>query len=84
LTGVAVKATNVPEQIAPAGTAAILTLTAGAEFTVMLIALEVAGLPELQVAPEVITTVIISPLANDEEVYVGFVAPEMGDAPLYH
>jgi hypothetical protein len=51
---------------------------------VMLIALEVAGLPELQVAPEVITTVIISPFANEEEVYVGFVAPEIGVVPLYH
>ena len=53
MVAVAVNVTLVPGQIAPAGTAAILTLTGKFGFTVMLMALEVAGLPVGQVALEV-------------------------------
>ena len=54
LVGVAVKVTEVPAQIAPDGTAAMLTLAGNSGFTVMTIALLVAGLPVAQVAFEVI------------------------------
>jgi hypothetical protein len=51
---VAVKVTEVPAQIAPDGTAAMLTLAGSSGFTVMTIALLVAGLPVAQGAFEVI------------------------------
>jgi hypothetical protein len=56
LVGVAVKVTEVPVQIAPAGTAAILTLTGSIALTVIVMVLDVAGLPVTQLALEVITT----------------------------
>ena len=68
MVGVAVKVTEVPAQIAPEGTAAILTLAANRGSTVMVIPVDVAGLPVAQVAVEVITTVITSPLARVVEV----------------
>ena len=68
MVGVAVKVTEVPAQIAPAGTAAILTLAVNIGFTTMVIPDEVAGLPDLQVRLEVISTVITSPLAKEVEV----------------
>jgi hypothetical protein len=64
LTGVAEKVTDVPAQIAPDGTAAILTLAGELGFTTMLIPADVAGLPVAQVNVEVISTVITSPLAR--------------------
>ena len=68
MVGVAVKVTEVPAQIAPEGTAAILTLAANRGLTVMVIPVDVAGLPVAQVAVEVISTVITSPLARVVEV----------------
>jgi hypothetical protein len=59
---VAVKVTLVPEQIAPTGTAAILTLTGRFGFTVIVTVLDVAGLPVAHVALEVNTQVTRSPL----------------------
>ena len=65
MVGVAVKLTEVPTQIAPEGTTAILTLAVRFELTVIVIALDVAGEPVRQgEAFEVITTVIISLLAS--------------------
>ena len=60
----AVKVTLVPEQIAPDGEAAILTLAGNSGLTVMVMAGLVAGLPVAQVAFDVIRTVITSPFAN--------------------
>ena len=68
MVGVAVKVTDVPAQIAPEVTAAILTLAANRGLTVMVIPVDVAGLPVAQVAVEVISTVITSPLAKVVEV----------------
>jgi hypothetical protein len=65
LIGFAVKVTDVPSQIAPEGEAVILTLAGNKGFTVIVIILDVAGLPVAQVADEVITTVIWSPLTRD-------------------
>jgi hypothetical protein len=60
-----VKVTDVPEQIAPEGTAAILTLAGRIGLTVMVIPAEVAGDPVRQgVAFEVITTVTTSVLLS--------------------
>ena len=53
MVGVAVKVTEVPAQIVVAD-AAMLTLAGNSGFTVMTIALLVAGLPVAQVAFEVI------------------------------
>jgi hypothetical protein len=68
LVGVAVNVTEVPEQIAPDGTAAILTLAGRFGLTVIVIAFDVAGLPVAQVAFDVITTVIALPLARPADV----------------
>ena len=69
MVGVAVKVTEVPAQIAPAGTAAMLTLAVFIGFTVIVMPLEVAGDPAKQgVALDVISTVITSLLANVVEV----------------
>ena len=68
MVGVAVKVTDVPEQIAPDGTAAILTLAGRFALTVIVIPVEVAGLPVAQDRVEVISTVITSPLARVVEV----------------
>ena len=69
MVGVAVKVTEVPAQIAPDGTAAILTLAVNFGFTVIVMPLEVAGDPAKQgVALDVISTVIKSLLANVVEV----------------
>jgi hypothetical protein len=46
--------------------------------------LDVAGLPVAQVAVDVITTVIISPFARVDEVYVEPVAPEIFTPPFFH
>jgi hypothetical protein len=84
LTGVAVKVTEVPVQIAPAGEAAMLTLAGRPGLTTIGIALDVAGLPVAQVALDVITTVIISPFSKVDDVYVEPVAPEISAPPFFH
>lgn len=56
--------TDVASQIVPEGAAFMLTLAGSDALTIIVMALEVAGLPEGQVASEVMTTVIISPFAN--------------------
>ena len=63
LTGVAVKVTDVLEQTGLAD-AAIVTLTGNIGFTVMVIGVDVAGLPVAQIAFDVRTTVTISPLTG--------------------
>ena len=64
----AVKVTEVPSQIAPNGKTDILTLAGSNGFTVIVIILDVAGLPVSQRAVDVITTVICAPLRRDAEV----------------
>ena len=68
LVGVAVKVTEVPAQIAPEGTAAILTLAGKFGLTTIVIVFDVAGLPVTQVNVEVITTEIASPLIKAADV----------------
>ena len=68
LVGVAVKVTEVPAQIAPEGTAAMLTLAGSVGFTIIVIVFDVAGLPVTQVNVEVITTEIASPLIKAADV----------------
>jgi hypothetical protein len=68
LVGVAVKVTEVPAQIAPEGTAAILTLAGRFGLTTIVTVFDVAGLPVAQVAFDVITTVIASPLIKAADV----------------
>jgi hypothetical protein len=64
LAGVAVKVTEVPAHIGPAGTAAILTLAGKGGFTVIGTVLDVAGLPVAHVEFEVNTHVIKSLFAG--------------------
>ena len=69
MVGVAVKVTEVPEQMAPTGIAAMSTLAAKVEFTAIVIPVEVAGLPVKQaLGVAVITTVITSLFTNVDEV----------------
>jgi hypothetical protein len=82
--GVAVKVTEVPEQIAPDGTAAILTLAGRFGLTVIVIVFDVAGLPVAQVAFDVITTVIALVLASVVDVYVTPVCPAIATPPSIH
>ena len=63
MVGVAVKITDVPSQTGLAE-AAIETFTGNSGFTVIVIADELAGLPEVQVSLDVSVTVITSPLAG--------------------
>ena len=76
LVGVAVNVTEVPAQIV-VNEAATETDGVTTGFTVMVIALDVAVVGEAQEAVEVITHVIIFPLAKAAEVYVELVAPEI-------
>jgi len=62
--GAAVNVTDVPSQTVPEGAALMLTLAGSKGLTVIVRALDVAGLPEGHVALDVITTVIISPLTR--------------------
>ena len=55
--------------------AAMLTLTGKLGFTVIVIALDVAGLPVTQAAFDVITHVTVFPFANVVVVYVGELVP---------
>ena len=59
------KVTEVPVQIAPEGTAAMVTLAGRTELTTIVMVLEVAGEPVRQgAALEVISTEIASPLSG--------------------
>ena len=58
--GVAEKVTLVPAQIAPAGFAEILTLAVDGVATLIVIVLDVAGLPETHEAVLVMTQIIWS------------------------
>ena len=75
LTGVAVKVTELPAQIAPGGEADILTLTGSTGFTVIVTGLEVAGFPETHVKEDVITTVTTSLFASVLVVKFGLFVP---------
>jgi hypothetical protein len=59
-----VKVTKVPAQIVLEGEAAIVTLTGSDVLTVMVIGLDISGLPVVQDNDEVITTVTTSPLES--------------------
>ena len=63
MVGVAVNVTVVPGQTGLAE-AAIITLTGKLVFTTIVIVLEVAGLPVVQVKLEVSTQVMMSPLSG--------------------
>lgn len=76
MVGVAVKVTLVPEQIG-LEEAAIATLAGRTGFTVMVTVLEVAGLPVAQVAFEVITQLIVFPLASALFEYVVLLVPTL-------
>ena len=77
MVGVAVNVTLVPEQIVLPGLAAIETLTGNEEFTVIVSAFDVAGLPVAQVAFEVSTQVTTLPFASAALVYVGLLEPTL-------
>ncbi len=64
MVGVAVKVTEVPAQIAPAGDAAIETLAGRAVLTAMVMTFDVAGEPVTHGSVEVMTTEMASPLAR--------------------
>jgi hypothetical protein len=72
----------VPEQIAPAGSAATITLAGKFGFTIIVMIFEVAGEPVAHVAFDVMMQVIWLPLVSALDVYVEFVAPPMFD-PLF-
>jgi hypothetical protein len=78
-----VKVTLVPEQITLEGLADMVTLAATLGFIVIVIEFDVAGLPVTQVAFEVITHVITSPLANPAVVYVVLFVPTIV-VPFFH
>ena len=83
-TGVAVKVTDVPAHTGLAD-APIVTLTGRIELTVIVIAFDVDGDPVRHgVAFEVITTVIMSPSARVDEVYVELFAPGIFAPPFFH
>ena len=84
MVGVAVNVTLVPEHMAPAGFAAMLTLAGCAELTDIVMPFDVTGLPVAHVTVLVSTQVIISPLAKVEEVYVVVVAPEIFVPFFFH
>ena len=75
MTGTAVKVTDVPAHMAPAGMAEMLTLAGRLGLTVMVTAFDVAGLPITQLALEVNTQVTMSLLANVLLVYVALLGP---------
>ena len=66
-TGAGVKVTDVPEQTGLVDTA-IDTLAATVELTTIVIVFDVAGLPDIQLKDEVITTVTTSPLDSVDDV----------------
>jgi len=75
LVGVAVKVTEVPAQIEPAGEAAILTLAGRVGLTVIVTAFDVAGLPVAQDSLEVNIHVTMLPEARVLLVKVGLFDP---------
>jgi len=77
LVGVAVKVMLLPAQAVPDGLAAMLTLTGRFGFTVIVIVLDVAGLPVAQVALDVSAQVTTSPLFNVADVYVAEFVPTL-------
>ena len=81
---VAVKVTLVPEQIVSSGTTLMLTLAGRTGLTVIVMLLDVAGEPEIQVAFDVITHVMMLLFARVDEVYVEFVAPEIFVPFFFH
>jgi hypothetical protein len=83
LTGVAVKVTELPAQIAPEGDPDILTLTGSIGLTVIVIGLDVAGLPDTQVKDDVKATVTKSLLARVVLVNVGLFVPRF-DPLTFH
>lgn len=64
MTGTAVKMTEVPWQMAPAGLAEIVTLTGRFGFTVMVMVFEMAGLPVAQLRLEVRVQVTVFPFVR--------------------
>ena len=70
------KVTRVPEQIVVAE-AATETLAGRFGLTVIVTALDVAGLPVAQIALEVITQVTWFPFARDEVVYMALLVPTL-------
>ena len=84
MAGVAVNVTDVPEHIAPAGNAAIVSVGAELVDTLIVIALEVAVAGDAQFAFEVITTVITSLLMSAALVYVEAVAPDIVTPFFFH
>jgi hypothetical protein len=84
LTGVAVNVTLVPVQmVLSASLETILTLAGKFGFSMVIIALLVAGLPVAQVAFEVMTTVTGCPDTRVVVVYVALFDPT-GVTPEYH
>ena len=75
--GVAVKVTLVPAQIVPVGLAAMDTDGVTFGVTVIVTALDVAVVGDAQVAFEVSTQVMISPLLSDAFVYVALFVPTL-------
>ena len=76
--------TFVPAQIVEDGLAEIVTLTGRFGFTVMVIPADVAGLPVTQVALDVNTQVMISPLTNVVLEKVTDVAPAILTPFFFH
>ena len=78
------KVTDVPAQTGLAE-AVTLTLTGRFELTIIVIPFDVAGDPVRQgVAFDVISTVIASPSARVDVVYVGPFAPPIFTPPFFH
>ena len=75
--------TFVPEQIVLPGLAAILTLAVTFGLTVIAMTFDIAGLPETQVAFDVISQVTTSPFANVELEYVSLFVPTFVE-PILH
>ena len=83
MTGVEVKVILVPEQITEPGLAETLMLAVTYGVTVMLSELEVAGLPVTQVAFDVKTQVMTSPLARVLDEYAVLFVPTFVP-PTFH
>jgi hypothetical protein len=76
LVGVAVKVTLLPEQIEDEGDAEMLTLAITDGFTVIVV-VELAGFPVMQLALDVISQVTVLPLARVASVYVLLLVPTL-------
>jgi hypothetical protein len=71
----AVNVVGVPEQMVFDGEAAILTVGVRLGFTIVVMAVELTLAGFAQAAFELSVTAITSPLANDDELYVGLLEP---------